>query len=74
MTQVKDKGYYLGLRWTVILRKDEEGDILARIAELKGCLTHGSDRNQALANLDDMLTAWIEDALGAGIPIPEPQP
>jgi len=57
----------------MILRKDEDGDWVARIEELPGCTAHGKTRGEALENLEQVQAAWLEDALEAGDEIPEPQ-
>lgn len=69
---MKDTKYYLSLPYTVILRRDEDGDFVARIAELPGCATHGKSPQEALENLEEVKRAWIEDCLKQGDPIPEP--
>jgi len=39
---------------------------------LKGCMTQGDSREDALVMLDEAKELWLETALGEGIPIPEP--
>ena len=70
---MKDVRFYLGLPYTVIVRRDEEGDYVARIEELPGCSTHGESPQEALENLEAVKTAWIEDCLDQGDTIPEPE-
>ncbi len=70
---VKDITHYLSLPYTILLRRDEDGDVVARIEELPGCLSHGSDEIEALKNLREMQRLWIEDCIETGQPIPEPQ-
>jgi predicted RNase H-like HicB family nuclease len=36
-------------------------------------MTHGDSREDALTMLDDAKRLWLETALEAGIPIPEPE-
>lgn len=69
----KDLAYYFSLPYTTILRRDDEGDVIARIEELQGCVAHGKDEAEALRNLADMKQLWIEDCLEAGEEIPEPE-
>jgi antitoxin HicB len=64
---------YLKLPYTVNLRPDEDGVWIARIEELEGCIAHGSTQAEALLVLEEMKTAWIEDALEAGDTIPRPE-
>jgi antitoxin HicB len=70
----KDLDYYRELPYGVTLRRDEQGDWIARIEELQGCIAHGKERTEALENLEDVQSAWIEDAIAAGDAIPEPEP
>jgi len=76
MTQieaVKNIDYYLALPYTSILRRDEEGDVIARIQELPGCIAHGDTEIEALANLREAQKLWIEDCLEDKQPVPEPE-
>lgn len=58
--------------YTVVLRVDEEGDVIATIAELQGCTAHGKDVTEALDYLQDVMRVWLELARESGNPIPEP--
>ena len=64
---------YLNLPYTVVLRRDEEGEYVARIDELSGLTTHGRTPQEALENLEEAKKAWIEDCLARGDPVPAPQ-
>jgi antitoxin HicB len=68
----KDEAYYKSLPYTVILRLDEDGDYVARIDELPGCIAHGKTQEEALENLDEVKELWIADSLERNDPIPEP--
>jgi len=63
---------YLSLPYTTILRRDEQGDVIARIEELPGCVSHGRHAAEALRNIESMQRLWLEDAIAAGEKIPEP--
>ena len=71
---MKDLNYYMSLPYSAVLRRDEDGDYVARIEELAGCSTHGKTAKQALANLEELKKVWFEDCLEKGDPIPEPIP
>lgn len=71
---VKNAEYYRGLRYGITLRKDDEGDWIARVEELPGCIAHGENIPQALEHLDEIKAAWIDDAIESGDIIPEPKP
>src|SRR3990172_8222312 len=69
---MKDVRYYMGLPYTVILRRDEENDYVARIDELPGCVAHGKDQQEALQGLGEGKEAWIIDCIERGDSVPEP--
>ncbi len=70
----RDVSYYLSLPYGIHLRRDEDGDVVARIDELPGCMSHGTDETEALTNLRDMQKLWLEECIATGRPIPEPRP
>ena len=63
---------YLRLPYTVVLRRDEQGDYVGRIEELPGCSAHGNTPQQALKNLEEVQALWIGDCLESGEVVPEP--
>jgi len=69
----KSVAYYMALPYTTVLRRDDEGDVVAHIEELPGCVAHGEDSHEALAILEEFKQAWIERCIAAGNPVPEPQ-
>src|SRR5437868_13778741 len=71
-TEIRNIAYYESLPYTTVLRRDEDGDIVARVEELQGCVTHGKDERDALKNLSAMKRLWFKDAMAAGEEIPEP--
>ena len=64
--------YYLSLPYTIELTPDEDGVWFANIPLLKGCMTQGDSRDEALTMLDEAKALWLETALEEGISIPEP--
>jgi antitoxin HicB len=64
--------YYLSVPYTIELTPDEDGYWFASIPLLKGCMTQGESREDALIMLDEAKALWLETALEEGIPIPEP--
>lgn len=63
---------YLALPYTTILRRDEDGDTVARVDELAGCAAHGATAEEALKNLEEVKQLWITDRLERGDSVPEP--
>jgi antitoxin HicB len=69
---MKDLKYYLELPYTIVVRRDEDGDFVARVDELPGCAAHGKSPEEALANLEEAKQLWISESLEAGQNVPEP--
>ena len=70
---VKNADYYLELPYHVLMQKDDEGDFVASVQELDGCIAHGDDPASAWKSLKEIQKAWIEDCLDAGEQVPEPE-
>lgn len=68
----KKRDYYRSLPYSILLRKDGDGDWVARVAELPGCTAHGSTQAESLKNLDEVINLWLEDALVSSATIPLP--
>ncbi|MCH7764063.1 MAG: type II toxin-antitoxin system HicB family antitoxin [Candidatus Marinimicrobia bacterium] len=47
---------------------------LAEISELRGCKTEGETETEAITNLQELFTEYIETMLEASIDISEPEP
>jgi len=60
------------LNYTIVMRHDDEGDVIASIKELDGCVAHGQDAVEALAALESMKRLWIESCLDEGKQVPLP--
>jgi predicted RNase H-like HicB family nuclease len=71
MKSLKD---YLALNYRVTLYRDEEGDYIAEIGDLQGCVAHGSTAAEALESLEQAKQVWMESRLAGGLEIPEPRP
>jgi len=63
---------YLAKPYARELIRNEDGTWFARVMELKGCMTEGNTKEEALKNLDDAMKGWIDVAIEDGEPIPEP--
>src|SRR5258706_11480321 len=63
---------YLDLPYTTIVRRDEDGDYVARVDELPGCAAHGKSPEEAMANLAEVQELWIRDCIDSGQSVPEP--
>src|SRR5438445_12973837 len=61
---------YLSLPYTITLRRDDEGDWIARIQELSGCTAHGHTEAEALERLAEAQREWLSAALADHVSIP----
>jgi len=65
----KSERYAVEVFWN----EADEG-FIAIAPDLPGCSAFGETRQEAVAELQDAISAWIEAATAAGNPIPEPSP
>ena len=68
---MKDLNYYLKLKYDVKLIGCS-GFWAAAIHILPGCAAEGKTPDEVMAKLEAAKKLWIEDALKAGRPVPEP--
>lgn len=69
----KNLQYYLSLPWTYRFEwSDEDECYVASIAELKGCMSHGSTISEATSMIQDALKSYITCSLQYEETIPEP--
>ena len=57
-------------RYTVILEPEDAGGFHAFVPALKGCHTQGDTEEEALANAQEAITAYLESLRAHGDPIP----
>ncbi|MBI4267373.1 MAG: type II toxin-antitoxin system HicB family antitoxin [Chloroflexi bacterium] len=55
----------------VVLEPEEDGGFHVYAPSLKGCHSYGSTREEALRNIAEAITLWLESARELGIPVPE---
>ncbi len=63
---------YLRRPYRMEVRGNPDEGYLATAPELPGCLTAGETPEEALRLLQDAMATWIEAAIAAGDPIPQP--
>jgi len=62
----------LRLLYHRVIYGDPDDGYLGEVPELPGCITAGDTPEEALANLEEAMAAWIESCLISGDPIPGP--
>lgn len=70
---MKSVEHYLSLNYPISIHKDDEGDFVAEVQELSGCLADGATPNEAFENVREAMRSWIESRLKAGLEVPEPR-
>ena len=62
------------MKYEVIIywSKDDES-FVAEVPELAGCAADGKTHEEALANVQVVISEWIETATEMGRPVPEPR-
>lgn len=58
------------MKYTVILEKGHESGYVAHVPALRGCVSQGSTKAQAVANVKEAIEAYIEALLDDGLPVP----
>ncbi len=58
------------MRYTVVLEQEQDGGYVASVPVLRGCVSQGDNRAEALTNIRDAIELYIEDCRDAGDPIP----
>lgn len=56
-----------------VIRGEPVEGYLAEAPELRGCITAGATETEALENLREAMTVWLESALAHGDPVPAPE-
>lgn len=57
----------------IIYWSNEDQIFVAEVPELPGCLAHGANPNEALAQAQEAISLWIDTATEFGDSIPEPK-
>jgi predicted RNase H-like HicB family nuclease len=62
------------IRYELIIYWSKEDDaFIVEVPELPGCMADGATYQDALANVEVVISEWIETARELGRPIPEPK-
>ena len=58
------------MRYRVLIEQDEDGVYVAEVPALPGCLSQGKTRGEAVDNIREAVTAYLESLKAHGEPIP----
>lgn len=56
------------------LPPEDGGGFIATVPDLPGCMSDGETPEEAVANVQDAIVAWIEAAHDLGHAVPKPSP
>jgi predicted RNase H-like HicB family nuclease len=56
--------------YTVIVEKGRESGYIAYAPALKGCVSQGETREQAMKNIKEAMEVYVEALLEDGLPVP----
>ncbi len=58
-------------KFEVVLEPEEQGGSHVYPPSLKGCHSYGSTKEEALTNIAEAISLWLESAKDLGIAVPE---
>ncbi|MCE9556337.1 MAG: type II toxin-antitoxin system HicB family antitoxin [Planctomycetes bacterium] len=58
------------MRYRVLIEQDEDGVFVAEAPSLPGCISQGGTQIEALQNIKEAATAYLESLRDHGEPIP----
>ncbi|MBI4311603.1 MAG: type II toxin-antitoxin system HicB family antitoxin [Chloroflexi bacterium] len=58
------------MRYTVIIEKGRESGYVAYVPALKGCVSQGETKAEAVENIKEAMEVYIEALLEDGLPVP----
>lgn len=58
------------MKYTVILEKGRESGYVAHVPALKGCVSQGNSREEAVSNVKEAIEAYIEVLIEDGLSVP----
>jgi len=60
------------MRYRVLVEQDQDGAYVAEVPSLPGCITQGATREEALSNVREAISAYLESLEAHGDPVPPP--
>ena len=58
------------MRYTVILERDEDGMLVAHVPALRGCVSQGKNKREAMKNVKEAIALYVETLIENGQPVP----
>jgi len=60
------------MRYRVLIEVDEDGQYVAEVPALPGCVSQGKTRSEGLSNVKEAIAAYLESLRKHGEPVPPP--
>jgi antitoxin HicB len=60
------------MKFGVHLPQDEDGVMVAEVPALRGCISQGATRDEALSNIREAIAGYLDNVRAHGDPIPLP--
>ncbi len=60
------------MKYRVLVEPDEDGVFVAEVPSLPGCVSQGRTRAEALTNVREAITVYLESLEAHGEPVPPP--
>ncbi len=58
------------MKYTVIIEKGRESGYVVYVPALKGCVSQGKTKEEALRNIKEAIEVYVEALLEDGLPVP----
>ena len=58
------------MRYRVLIEQDEDGVYVAEVPALPGCISQGKTRSEAIDNIKEAITGYLESLQAHGDPVP----
>jgi len=72
---IKDKSYYMNIDYDIIvspLKEEDGGGYFAYYKDIRGVMGDGETKNEAIRDVKDAFSAYLDVSLANQDPIPEP--
>ncbi len=60
------------MKYRVLIEQDEDGMFVAEVPALPGCISQGRTREEAIRNIQEAITGYLESLKAHNEPIPPP--
>ncbi len=60
------------MKYRVLIEEDEDGNFVAEVPALPGCISQGKTRKEAIENIKEAISAYIESLEAHNEPVPPP--